>query len=32
MEKFNEKQYLKYLEEFIDVYINSPIKDSDTGG
>ncbi len=31
MEKFNEKQYLKYLEEFIDVYINSPIKDN-TGG
>ncbi len=31
MEKFNKKEYLKYLEEFIDVYINSPIEDN-TGG
>ena len=27
MTKFEEKTYLKYLEEFVDVYINSPILD-----
>jgi hypothetical protein len=31
MEKFNKKHLLKYLEEFTDVYINSPIKDNAGG-
>ena len=31
MKKFEENKYLKYLEEFVDVFINSPIRDNSGG-
>ena len=31
MKEFNEKDLLKHLEEFTDVYINSPVKDNSGG-